>query len=543
MSKMKFLTTLLILSASISGCSNYEFRDQSIARHYRVPANEKQFPMDLTDLLSFKSSNQKDNARNYIKNLKFTISSEVIEIIYKENNLLPEDIAYRLVPVLTENSYQLQIHYGPNALIDTDAFNELQAFLNIFKNDTYKYDYSLMELFYNAKNNHLPALHTLAKIRQQVFLISPEKFNYNEKTGFHQRHSGKYQEWQEIRNQFALLEKKEKINIKAKEDIRRLTMNKLDAAVDDQQLRTLIAKNDRKGVANLLRSYLPWEHMAPFEEQFWLTQLDIIENPAELAKRVLVLRGIDDDAIQVAHNAGVKLTKEEAIQEQKIFLMSTILTKNQGSWNRRLRSLTAMNDKFIGVDDFHNTSEYSRAARMTNMFYKHSLNPEGSPFLSFTPNFQVASQFGEERLSAYLLDPRAIHLNYASAFKFEIEFLMPLMTFPDELVMVVDYNLHEEAKSLPTNKRGELAYKLISDSVKEKFIKIYGKNEAQATYDKMIADSHAYFSIFNKNQIHQKMGVNFDAINLPVIGEIYLDPSKKPKSKTPGCLGLVQDFF
>jgi hypothetical protein len=171
--------------------------------------------------------------------------------------------------------------------------------------------------------------------------------------------------------------------------------------------------------------------MAPFEKKYWDTYLEIIRKPLPLHQRVIVYRGIDDDLFNAAVENGEELEKDTAIRESKAFVMSTIMTKNQGSYNRRLRSLEAMYEKTIST--VYGESGYSRSARITTMFKNHSADPVGSPFLSMTPDVNIASSFGSSRNSAYLIDPRAIQFNFTSGFENEKEFLLGLTTFPEDM--------------------------------------------------------------------------------------------------------------
>jgi len=271
---------------------------------------------------------------------------------------------------------------------------------------------------------------------------------------------------------------------------RKKGLDALDKAPEGMQFRTLVAKGDRTAAANILRQYLPWEEMAPFEKQFWETHLEVMTNPVPLEERVVIYRGVDGDYVHRAYNGTKALTEKEAIDQNKAFFMSTLVVKNQGSWNRRLRSLESMNNKFIAMVEESN--EYSSVARMTTMFGKHSASPNGSPFLSFTPKFSVAEDFGGSRVSAYLMDPRLLNFNYTSLFEEEIEYLVPLTTFPDELIGIVEDKVTDDnAPYVPRNK-------VLDEKLEKLILETYGSERQQEVLAKIKRNSFDFF----KNEYH-----------------------------------------
>jgi len=159
------------------------------------------------------------------------------------------------------------------------------------------------------------------------------------------------------------------------------------------------------------------------------------------------------------------------------------MTKNQGTWNRRLRSLTAMNEKFIATNA-NLEDEFTKSARIITMFVNHSQNPQGSPFLSFTPKFDVAQQFGASRMSAYALDPRLMSFNFASKYKTEVEFLLPLIAFPEDVVAYFDDQIHTDMSNTEAQMK-----KLF----KQKLIKEHGEQKAEAIYQSVMKNSKEYF--------------------------------------------------
>lgn len=382
----------------------------------------------LEELFVFKSSgiqNQHDQLYTLKNNIEYNLNGLTTQFILDEK--MAGDEAFKLHPTVEKNQYVLKIYHSQKASFDSSAVQELTSFLGKFKRD-FLVSYSLMELYYNARHHDISSMAIIARMRKESAFNDSENLKY----------------WENVQDSFEKAERIHSKKVRAETDKRKAVMDALDKATDNQQFRTLVANNDRKGAAKLIRAYLPWELMPPFEKLFWENQLAVMADPLPLEQRVLMYRGINDDLIQVAVEAGKTLTKEEAIKEQKIFLLSTMMTKNQGTWNRRLRSLTAMYDKFIATtghgDDLK--SEYTRGARISTMFSRHASEPKGSPFLSLTPKFSVASNFGSSRNSLYFMDPRLFHYNFASHYSSEIEFLLPLITFPDDLAAVWDYKIH-----------------------------------------------------------------------------------------------------
>jgi hypothetical protein len=257
----------------------------------------------------------------------------------------------------------------------------------------------------------------------------------------------------------------------------------LDKASVDHQFKNLVAKNDRAGASDLLKKYLPWEQMAPFEKRYWETYLDAIVHPLPMEQRIFIYRGINDDFIYSAYQGEKELEKETAKKEGKIFVMSTIMTKNQGTWNRRLRSLTAMNEKFIGTNS-KLESEFTKSARIVTMFTNHSINPQGSPFLSLTPKFNIAQIFGAQKMSAYALDPRLLSFNFASHFQYEAEFLLPLMVFPEDVVGYFDNKIHTDKKNTE---------ELMKNLFREKLVKAHGEQKGEEIFQKVLKNSQEYF--------------------------------------------------
>jgi hypothetical protein len=208
------------------------------------------------------------------------------------------------------------------------------------------------------------------------------------------------------------------------------------------KLNDLVARNDRAGVRKLIDTYMPWDVMEPTEKKAWETWLEAMEKP-NTANRRLIFRGLDGDVIL-------------RTPQGKPFLMSTVLTKNQGSYTRRLRSLATMREKFgRPVVNQYDAPDLTRTIKgrrlqptLSNMMLRHAGSPHGSPFISAS-NLDIANGFGSEKRAALLIDERRLTPNgLAHGYAGEQERLIPLIVFPDEVVYF------EEAKGgtlLPNN--------------------------------------------------------------------------------------------
>ncbi|HRO68195.1 MAG TPA: hypothetical protein PL182_11570, partial [Pseudobdellovibrionaceae bacterium] len=216
------------------------------------------------------------------------------------------------------------------------------------------------------------------------------------------------------------------------------------------KLNDLVVRNDRRGVRRLIETYLPWPLMEPSEAKIWKSWLDAIEFP-RADKTKIAFRGVDykTDFIQ----------RLETPEGTKIGFMSTLLTKNQGSYTRRLRSLSTKR--------LENADDESMALKKTGGHYKiadqmrrHSIDPIGSVFLSFTPLPAVAAGFvGDTKflpadsldakpvagggLLAVKMDSRRLIPNLSSRHVAEYEYLAPLVIFPDEIVKYEEFEQHK----------------------------------------------------------------------------------------------------
>lgn len=526
------MSAFLVVSLFTSSCTTYfqsSDTDRSIAGVVNPPLSGEQ-------LFTIKSSTNTHQGQNYTKDLKSGFHYQGVEFEFVEDPKMASEDAYKIMPTVENQSYKVKIFHSAGAKIDQDASAELARFIDQFMERKFISQFSIFELYFNAKANDFVTLQVVAKLRAASLTATTDS-DFSE-GDFFTRASDKIAYWKDINEKFDHEERIYNKKVKVEETARKAVMDALDKAADDGQFRNLVAQNDRKGAAKLLRSYLPWEQMPPFEKLFWETHLSIMAEPLPFEDRILIYRGIDDDIIQVAQEGGKELSREEAIKEQKMFLMSTMMTKNQGTWNRRLRSLTAMYEKFMGTD-YSDSSEFTRASRVTTMFVKHSKEPKGSPFLSYTPKFSVASGFGSKRNTAYFIDPRMMYFNYASKFASEIEFLLPVMSFPDDLAAVYDRELHPGVGNVE---------KFMKEKAIEKLDKELGQGKGAITFDRIELNSTKFFKPVMAGKIGAVQPPKPDGkfigffkklfgMSTPKVAEAIDEKSDMP------CLDLIQLFW
>ncbi len=490
---MKTLSLITILSLFLSSCSYFGSTRNPAAKDDILQTQD-----EVLQVFEFRTSNVstktdfREVIQKYIKDnvlFKGTYSTgNEIAVEFVEDATLPKGVSYFPEFQVKDNVYKIIVLHSKEGINDPVASAELLNFFRTLEMDKYFMShFSAFEMYYNAIEQDPLTAQNWAKIREAAANMDATSEFSSVKDQLKTRGA----EWAKEKEDYTAIAQQELKHQKKADLERRAVIDALDKATDDQQFKNLVAKNDRKGVADLLKKYLPWEAMSPFEKRYWETYLDVVVNPVPMEKRILIYRGVQDDFIYSAYKGGKELEKEVAQKEGDVFVMSSILTKNQGTWNRRLRSLTAMYEKFIATNPLLE-SEYTKTARIVTMFVNHSKNPQGSPFLSFTPKFSVAYQFGSKKMSAHALDPRLISFNFASKFKNEVEFLLPLVTFPEDVVGFYDQNIHTDMVNSE-----EQMQKLF----KAKLVKTYGEEKANQVYEKVLANSKEYFdSALNRYQ-------------------------------------------
>lgn len=272
----------------------------------------------------------------------------------------------------------------------------------------------LIESLYNIRQNDLISLEELmsfhADYLEAKYSRTPAENDYLEFI-------------KEKKKKVAAANKPTKKEIKNLKKQRKALLKELDKA--DGQLKELVQQNKRKEVADLLDKYLPREEFSAFENRYWDQILEAIRNPLPIEKRVVLYRGFDktNNILHKAEYKGVNTVVPFAV----------MLDKNQGSYNRRLRSIETMMDKVITQSSVLTSSNDTKAHRISMIMHNHKSVPVGSPYLSFSSKFETAQAFSNSYLGAYAIDPRIMVPSITSGFS-ENEWLTPLVTFPDEFI-------------------------------------------------------------------------------------------------------------
>ena len=488
---LKNVVVLLCLLAT--SCSTYKFVGKD--NFNRKPSAETNKALEEVFSFSAVEKAPKGKKAEIEKQARETLDVWVTQahvsqaqkrVEFFESEILPEGKLFKLVLDMDESDSKLvfRIFHTADAFKDKTATVAMTDFVQTLMNQTvFGNIYSVFEAYYNAKHGDPIATDNLLTIR-----MSEPTLTFGDNLEL--LNSAEYKKVKanlgKVKESLAQEIKAVKAQRKANDAKRKVGLDALDKAPEAKQFRNLIAKGDREGAAALLKKYLPWEDMAPFEKKYWETYLAVIEKPVPLEQRVLVYRGIEDDYIHRGFVAGKELTEEEAVLQNKAFIMSSGMVKNQGTWNRRLRTLEAMNGKFIGT--INGEDDFAQSARITTMFLNHSGNPQGSPFISFTPKIDIAEAFGFTKISAYLIDPRLLSFNYASSFENEVEFLVPLSTFPDDLVAIFHHKYNAVMGQLERQKS-------FDEKLRQILIKEYGKDKAPGIFNKIKKNTYQFFKL------------------------------------------------
>lgn len=451
---------------------------------------------------------------------------------------LPNNAAFKvdLIRDLDNGMMIYQISNTPQAYKDSFATTAMMNFIiGLMEGKDLGNGYAAFEMYYNAKNGDPIALDNFIKIKTKYALEAAgdhENLIHSSEYKLHQLKMGKLKE--KLADDIKDLKKKRALT----HEKRKIVLDALDKAPEGKQFRALIAKNDRKGAMSVLKKYLPWEEMAPFEKQFWENYIAITENPLPIEQRVIIYRGLDEDYIHRATVGAKELSEKEAILSGNAFVMASGMVKNQGSWNRRLRSLKAMNQKFIAT--VGSSDEFAQSARISVMFENHATEPKGSPFISLTPQFATAENFGSQRISSYLIDPRLLNFNYASVYDTEYEFLIPLSTFPDDLVAIADTELIPPNPGHSINSKAYLEKKL-----EEVVVKNYGEDKKTKIIAQIKKNSYDFFKLkFPYGKDVKAPGVG--TVNKKFYKDFLTEKDPKQPMKPNGeltCKDLIELFW
>lgn len=372
------------------------------------------------------------------------------EIITTTVDELPNGVMAQIVPEINGKADNLTIHLRitkeglKNPAVVLEELVHLQQITGApvpWKKNTqlksFVHPFHWAEVVANAQAGSLQAAEKLARLELEAARTSEEAIRYYRKNGLFSADAkliddylvareGHAEELYKKVAKAARLDRKER---EASWERAKKVFGKLEAQSD--KLNDLIAKGDRKGVRKMIEAYLPWSLMEPSETKVWTEWLDAMEKPNK--KNVdLVFRGMYDDTIL-------------RTKDGKPFLMSTVLTRNQGSYTRRLRSLATMREKFGSQalrDSFshYNLAGSKNPGSISVLMANHAIEAKGSPFIS-TAAYDVATKFGPRQIGAFHLEPRRFALNALAPDKYlyQKERLTPLIIFPDEVVYFHDY--------------------------------------------------------------------------------------------------------
>ncbi len=347
---------------------------------------------------------------------------------------LDENVFVELNAYVDNGRHVIEVRVDPgHKEISKGSLKELDEMIKyILTSSSFNTPLAFFETLYNASRDHLESQRILLEVKKKVisraFSESEELVEAID---------------EEIAEIDTALTAQRKEVIKA-EKVRREIIDGLDKAAKSKQLKDLLQANDRAGVSDLVRTYLPFEYMTPMEKDYWNFILEKIKNPAPLKDRVLMYRGTSEDRLYPRVIDGKEISKEAAVSSGELAQMSTIISKNQGTWNRRLRSLQTTYTKPFSNLEFGNDVDTAKSTRITTWMKRHSENPQGSMFLSYTPSFSVAKRFGFNSMGAYLIDPSMLLFNQMSGFESEMEYLHALFNFPDEMVAYFDKSVNPD---------------------------------------------------------------------------------------------------
>ena len=541
-----FLNLFIILTLALQfGCSTNVER----MAIQRLPANDGNEIFNAIFSIPQMQPDGKENLAKEAK-IKFDAYTNPMNFVggvkrrfeYIPANSLPTGVQFKVeLDVDAKTSeFIYRIFHAPNAFKDKAATYTMFDFVERLINSD-QFGRSLQapfEAYYNAKRGDVLAIEDLLKIRKlEAQYVTSDIIELNKIPSY----LASQKALEKLMEQHKKNVTQERARRKQANDKRKIGLEALDKAPEADQFRTKIAKGDRKGAMEILKKYLPWEDMAPFEREFWETYIEVTLNPVPLSERVLIYRGLEGDQIMEGYKAGKLLTEKEAIAEANAFVMSSGMVKNQGSWNRRLRSLEAMNEKFIG--QINGDSDYADATRITTMFYNHSQNPQGSPFISFSPKYEVAESFGYTKVSAYLIDPRMLNFNYASTFDGEIEYLVPISTWPDELVGIAVVDVKPGDYNNVAGVDGSRK-KILDQNLKDKLKKIYGAKAPEV--EKRIKENSYHFFKGDFKEMKDPPGGNQGPANKKFY-EAFLKGDAPKMTLSPdgnlSCKDLIELFW
>lgn len=415
----------------------------------KVMATLAYFPPDDSTKEMLQQLHTENGARDVmvkrITEMNSYVSEQQWQVVLKEVKSLPNGSLAQIVPEFVKNkNLQITLYMTKEGLKNPAVVMEELIHLQQITGSggaslasrPFVHPYQWAEIVSNARAGSLSAAEKLASVELEAAMSSKNSLAYFQEQGiFYAAENEVIQNYFDKRLAHAETMYRD-VAKKARADLKVRTaawekQKQIFAKLEGQKLKLndLIAKGDRAGVRKLVQAYMPWDVMEPSEKKMWTDWLDAIETPKG-GKKKLIFRGLDGDVIL-------------RTPQGKPFLMSTVLTKNQGSYTRRLRSLSTMRQKFgIGIGGA--PVSYAIKGRkdpttLSTMMMNHANDPKGSPFISAS-NLDTASGFGSTHLSALVIDERRLVPNaLAVGYLGEQERLIPLIVFPDEIVHYENY--------------------------------------------------------------------------------------------------------
>lgn len=440
------------------------------------------FAQDLEDLLSFKASSADQVAASFnislaeVKKHFESYNPSTGKVVVEAVDTLPNGALISVKPVINGSEVYFRYAVTPAGLKSVTAVSEAVNYIAHFRFNNGQL--SLTEMVTNARLGSKNSLETIARSRIAALKsFSMPSFVANalnpdidkDSIVMHIRNDYTIEVTKSFEPVRVAARLDEKIR-KTKFEARKVIFDQLDSSPD--QLKDLVAKNDRHGVAKLVETYLPWEHFEPVEAMFWKEWLEAVRNPVPLKERMFMYRGLDVGQSFV-NDAG------------KTYLLPPVIIKNQGSYNRRLRSLTTMLEKGISrnphlesmASDKAGKNGVAKSSRLTNQLFQHSGDPLGSPHMSFTKVSSVAQMFSSGKVGIFAIDPRLIIPNAMSNFSNELELLASMAVFPDESLGVFQITPHS------------FDYTPLENHTKELLREAFGESEAKAIYAREFKDT------------------------------------------------------
>lgn len=220
----------------------------------------------------------------------------------------------------------------------------------------------------------------------------------------------------------------------------------------EAQLAALVKNNDRLKVAEIIETILPWEVFEPSESLTWKNYVDSIRNP-QLSDSFVMYRGSDkQDKLQLVFDS------ENNVKELGIFAKK--ITSGSGSHVHRILDIPHLLERTGVLGNMEFIPPYQMPHTLSAMVTNHSINPFGSLFISWSISPDIAFRFLQSTNSieakpkesidrvekkylassasgaviAAIVDRRRLFINAFSGYRQELEVLVPLIVFPDEII-------------------------------------------------------------------------------------------------------------